>query len=130
MSTKNEIFDYVMNSPENTNPAVLGSMLNNLESGGDTGDPLIVTFSGEYGNSCDKTFAEIKSAFESGRRVYATLSNVSGDIPSSYTGVPLTGLSDDGADFSAIIAYGDYVRWVDATISPYDVAYTYVDTLI
>ena len=30
MSTKGEIFDYVIHSPENTNPAVLGSMLNSL----------------------------------------------------------------------------------------------------
>lgn len=32
MSTKDEVFNYVMHSPENTNPAVLGSMLNGLES--------------------------------------------------------------------------------------------------
>lgn len=32
MSTKDEIFDYVMNSPENTNPSVLRSQLNSLET--------------------------------------------------------------------------------------------------
>lgn len=31
MSTKDEIFDYVNDSPENTNPAVLRSLLNGLE---------------------------------------------------------------------------------------------------
>ena len=31
MSTKDEIFDYVNDSPENTNPAVLRSLLNSLE---------------------------------------------------------------------------------------------------
>ena len=31
MSTKEEIFNYVMHSPENTNPAVLGSMLNSAK---------------------------------------------------------------------------------------------------
>ena len=34
MSTKEEVFKYVMNSPENTNPAVLGSLLNGIEGGG------------------------------------------------------------------------------------------------
>lgn len=34
MSTKEEIFNYVMHSPENTNASVLGSLLNGLEGGG------------------------------------------------------------------------------------------------
>lgn len=51
MSTKEEVFKYVMNSPENTNPAVLGSLLNGIEGGGaslpevttdDNGDALRV----------------------------------------------------------------------------------------
>lgn len=33
MSTKEEIFEYVMKSPENTNPAVLKSMLDGIEGG-------------------------------------------------------------------------------------------------
>lgn len=37
MSTKNEIFEYVMNSPEDTNAAVLTSLLNGLETGGGGG---------------------------------------------------------------------------------------------
>lgn len=36
MSNTDEIFDYVMNSPENTNPAVLRGMLNNIGGGGGT----------------------------------------------------------------------------------------------
>lgn len=56
MSTKEEVFDYVMNSPENTNPAVLGSLLNGIEGGGaglpdvttdDNGDALKVV-NGEW----------------------------------------------------------------------------------
>lgn len=31
MSTKKEVFDYIMNSPENTNPAVLKSVLDDLK---------------------------------------------------------------------------------------------------
>lgn len=42
MSTKEEIFNYVMNSPENTNPAVLGSLLNGVEGGG-AGLPEVTT---------------------------------------------------------------------------------------
>ena len=37
MSTNNEIFDYVMDSPQDTNPAVLKSLLNDLEGGGGGG---------------------------------------------------------------------------------------------
>ena len=32
--TKNEIFNYVMNDPSDTNPAVLRSMLDNISEGG------------------------------------------------------------------------------------------------
>jgi len=37
MPNTDEIFDYVMNSPENTNPAVLRGMLNSIEGGGGGG---------------------------------------------------------------------------------------------
>lgn len=33
MSTKEEIFNYVMNTPGNTNPAVLKSLLDGMEGG-------------------------------------------------------------------------------------------------
>lgn len=38
MSNTDEIFDYVMNSPENTNPAVLRGMLNNISSAVNNGE--------------------------------------------------------------------------------------------
>ena len=43
MSTKEEVFKYVMNSPENTNPAVLGSLLNGIKTGGGGGELPDVT---------------------------------------------------------------------------------------
>jgi len=56
MPNTDEIFDYVMNSPENTNPAVLRGMLNSIEGGGgglpsytneDIGKTLTLTASGK-----------------------------------------------------------------------------------
>ena len=63
--TKEEIFDYVMESPENTNPAVLRSMLNELD-GGFGGGVLNIT---DTEGTLDKTFGEIQEAFESGTPV-------------------------------------------------------------
>lgn len=69
MSTKDEIFDYVMHSPENTNPAVLGSMLNSLEEGGGI-EYFDVTYTCEEENddpTIDKTIAQIQNAIEEGK---------------------------------------------------------------
>lgn len=43
MSTKDEVFDYVMDSPQDTNPSVLRSLLNGIEEGG-TMEDFIITF--------------------------------------------------------------------------------------
>ena len=61
-----EILDYVMNTPGNTNYAVLKSMLNELENsgGGGTVKPFIIEYNFSY---TDKTFDEIKEAFLSGK---------------------------------------------------------------
>lgn len=72
MSTKEEIFDYVMHSPENTNPAVLGSMLNGLESESGGGiEYFDITYTCEEGGepSIDKTSTQILSAYNSGKVV-------------------------------------------------------------
>lgn len=67
MSTKEEIFEYVTETPENTNPAVLRSMLNELSGGGSGGAGLFVVniqyndSTGEY--EVDKTLEEIKAAY-------------------------------------------------------------------
>lgn len=90
---ENEVLDYVMETPGNTNPAILGQMLDKnsgtklpeptpedngkvlgvsegqyaLVSGGGGSAGLVVneTFSGTVG-TLDKTYAEIKAAFASG----------------------------------------------------------------
>ena len=55
MPNANEIFDYVMNSPEDTNPAVLRGMLNSIEGGG--GGVLVVhSVYGKQDTSLDKTW--------------------------------------------------------------------------
>jgi len=72
MSTKDEIFDYVMNSPEDTNPAVLRSLLNGIEEGGSGGmEYFDITYTCEEGGepSIDKTHAQILSAYNSGKVV-------------------------------------------------------------
>lgn len=60
--TIDEIVAYVMHTPNNTNPAVLKSMLSQLE-GGEEG-MLVVNITGddESGFATDKTFAEIVAA--------------------------------------------------------------------
>lgn len=71
MSTKDEIFDYVMDSPENTNPSVLKSLLNNLETS--ASGPFIIKFiyNGEEGwYITDVSFNEIEEAFQQGRSLY------------------------------------------------------------
>ena len=67
---KNDIFEYVMNTPENTNPNVLRNMLNNLPSGG--GSSLLVARAeistqafeegGEIPLTLDKTYAQLAEA--------------------------------------------------------------------
>ena len=63
---KNDILDYVTETPGNTNRAVLGSMLDSM--GGGESIPLIVNMSvNSEGYTLDKTFGEIRIAYEAGR---------------------------------------------------------------
>ena len=110
---ENEVLDYVMNSPENTNPAILGQMLDAnsgtklpeptpedngkilgvadgayaLVSGGGGGsaEPLIVNL--VYGDTTylDKTYAEIKTALLAGTPVYCLKDDSWDDPDSGYT---------------------------------------------
>lgn len=61
MTTKDEIFEYVMNTPGNTNPGVLRSLLDGVESGG----AFVVTLNAA--NAADKSFAEIIAAYQAGK---------------------------------------------------------------
>lgn len=57
----NDVFNYVMESPDNTNPNVLRSMLNSLEGGGSGGGAFIVQLDMSTW-TLDKTFKEIAEA--------------------------------------------------------------------
>ena len=80
MPDKDEIFDYVMNNPENTNPAILRGMLDNLGGGSGSSGSLffvsIVVDDTDPDNPIfftkSRTFGEIKEAAESGSFVYAS----------------------------------------------------------
>ena len=63
-----EVINYVMETPGNTNPNVLRGMLQNSSGGGNAA--FYVTFSGSTSEStaaCDKTFAEVKEAYDAGK---------------------------------------------------------------
>ena len=76
--TKQNIIDYVMNTPHNTNKAVLSSMLNQLAESG--GGIFVVTTSkpdGQQAHVLDKTWEEMFTAANNGMlviiREYASL---------------------------------------------------------
>ena len=69
--TKQQIIDYIMDSPENTNPAILNQMIDEV-SGGGSGDinifminesfePIEGTINGTY--TLDKTWQEINDVY-------------------------------------------------------------------
>lgn len=64
----NEIIDYVMQSPENTNPNVLRGILSRQQS--DNKFWVTLTLTSEQGGIADHTNAEIGEAFEAGKDVW------------------------------------------------------------
>ena len=66
---KEQVMDYVMNSPENTNPAILGNMLDSMGSGssGSESNINLIHLTREYDDegystdylTADKTYAEM-----------------------------------------------------------------------
>lgn len=71
--SKEDIIDYVMTTPSNPNKTVLEGMLDSIaEAGGGSAAPLIVNVSYNEADQqfyMDKTFGEIRTAFESARPV-------------------------------------------------------------
>ena len=71
--TKEEILDYVMNTPENTNRMVLSDMLDEFSSGsggGGGGSALLITATYDSDTemiTLNKTFAEISTALAAGQ---------------------------------------------------------------
>lgn len=66
--TKEEILDYVMNSPENTNRVVLSDMLNELVNSSTGGGGLVVNLSED--GVFDKTWKEIYDVISAGASVF------------------------------------------------------------
>ena len=84
MSTKDEIFSYIMNSPEDTNPAVLRSLLNGIED--NKMSPLFVELSGSSKEPVlTISFSDIISAINSGRVVYLKLNDFSDDYNLNFS---------------------------------------------
>lgn len=78
---KEDIMNYVMNTPGNTNPNVLGPMLDEL---GD--NRFIVTFTYDEPNdiwNADKTFEECVAAWNNGKMLFAMLGGFEMYIPMS-----------------------------------------------
>ena len=65
---KQEVINYVMNTPHNTNPAILKQMLDEVDGGNNFAVKLIQT---ESPRVADKSFNEILNALQSGKNVYA-----------------------------------------------------------
>lgn len=83
--TKEEILDYILQTPENTNRRVLSDMLDEFSSGGSGGnsDIFIVTYTDDENDegtlTCDKTLAEITAAMEAGKIIIAKEYEVGGN---------------------------------------------------
>ena len=83
MSTKDEVFDYVMNSPEDTNPSVLRSLLDNLEAPMQEKFIITITYDSLTSNYVgDKTLDEVIAAYNSGKNIIV---GFSGDFSESPT---------------------------------------------
>lgn len=131
--TEEEIIDYVMNTPNNSNPAVLKGMLDSY--GGSSSDEIFwVTYTYDEEASseskevytCDRTFQEIKEAFNNNKNVIAREDHGDG-----YTIIPLTDVTDTMLEFCLVRASSidihfdlDY-EYVEHTIED-EIEYIYV----
>ena len=130
-----EIFDYVMNSPEDTNPSVLRSMLNNLETS--ASGPFIIEIAYDNKEECyvtDVSFNEIEEAFQQGRPLYCKFidSSPCGEIGTLYS---LFYWEPSDADTKVYFhfPYGElyvsdwvnpYTKSIAIEVTPYDEWYT------
>lgn len=103
--TEEEIIDYVMNTPGNSNPAVLGGMLSQYGGSG-SGEVFWVTYtydedasseSGEDVYTCDHTFQEIQEAINSNKNVIAREDQEDGCLI-----IPLINTSDTALEYCLV----------------------------
>ena len=73
---KQQIIDYVLDTPTNTNPRILGQMLDEYaaEGGGSGGESLIVRPTSQGSAGCDKTWQEVSDAYKAGLPIYLQIS--------------------------------------------------------
>lgn len=80
---ENEVLDYVMNTPGNTNPAILGQMIQRNSGGGGGGSSRLVVHVNHDDNTqtgtLDKTWQEIWDAFSAGNPVVILDEGVQGE---------------------------------------------------
>lgn len=122
----NDIFNYVMDTPDNTNPNVLRSMLNNLEEGGSGGGVLVVTCT-RTGSpvpssiTADKTCKEIFDAYAAGTNVVFLGANYFPLNPTTAAVLLYAVASEeDGYEFT-VLAGDDYVSLKGDTANDYPV---------
>ena len=97
-----EIINSVMQSPENTNPNVLRSQLQNISEGGNNpANAYTVNVDGN-GNLLSGTFDEAKQCFQSGKRVFLALILPSFTIAYCLTDYAknVDGVSSDATSFT------------------------------
>lgn len=113
---KNDIIEYVMHTPHNTNRAVLGSMLDSMGSGGD--EMLVVGLTAQTGNydfTTDKTYDEIAESIYNGNYniVLAGLNNIAGGKVHYLTEVNYGGYEKYGGisniEFSCLNGSSNYM---------------------
>lgn len=91
--TKEEILDYVMDTPENTNRMVLSDMLDEFSSGsggGGGGSALLITATYDSDTemiTLNKTFAEISTAIVAGQMCFVHVQESVGTIYAGYNAV-------------------------------------------
>jgi len=103
--TKEEILNYVMDTPENTNRMVLSDMLDEFNTGGGSDGICLIVISPDpdTGNPvADKTFTEaiealeqnkivqIKVAMQEGMGTYYFAKKYNSETSITFTGIPLT----------------------------------------
>lgn len=90
--TKEEILDYVMDTPENTNRMVLSDMLDEFSSssGGGGSSALLITATYDSDTemmTLDKTYGEISTAIVAGQMCFVHVQESVGTIYAGYNAV-------------------------------------------
>ena len=102
MATTDEIFDYVMNNPYNTNPNQLRTMLDSVGSSGGGGSVICeLTFSSSSGvASTEMTAGELYSAVQEGKTIIFHLLTDAAEPMHAYYYIIAAGLNFGNYYFS------------------------------